>query len=111
MVRIPGFHPGGPGSIPGMGTFSLFFYTYLCSKHSFSLSLSFFVEVRGKGNIIFSVYTILCMVTRASKLLCLQICGALTTPDGYQVRQDILKCVHWPQAIAVMCGIMFWTLS
>ena len=25
MVRIPGFHPGGPGSIPGMGT--LFFRT------------------------------------------------------------------------------------
>ena len=22
MVRIPGFHPGGPGSIPGCGTFS-----------------------------------------------------------------------------------------
>ena len=22
VVRIPGFHPGGPGSIPGMGTFS-----------------------------------------------------------------------------------------
>ena len=21
MVRIPGFHPGGPGSIPGCGTF------------------------------------------------------------------------------------------
>ena len=57
MVRIPGFHPGGPGSIPGMGTFSLFFYTYLCSKHSFSLSLSFFVEVRGKGNnFFFSVH-------------------------------------------------------
>ena len=29
-----------------------------------------------------------------SKLLCLQMCGALTTPDGYQVRRDILKCVH-----------------
>ena len=21
VVRIPGFHPGGPGSIPGMGIF------------------------------------------------------------------------------------------
>ena len=21
VVRIPGFHPGGPGSIPGVGTF------------------------------------------------------------------------------------------
>ena len=28
MVRIPGFHPGGPGSIPGMGTF---FYFFMCS--------------------------------------------------------------------------------
>ena len=32
VVRIPGFHPGGPGSIPGVGTvcktilFSLQFY-------------------------------------------------------------------------------------
>ena len=29
-VRIPGFHPGGPGSTPGMGTpnyyFTLFIY-------------------------------------------------------------------------------------
>ena len=24
VVRIPGFHPGGPGSIPGVGTF--YFY-------------------------------------------------------------------------------------
>ena len=24
-VRIPGFHPGGPGSTPGMGTLYLFF--------------------------------------------------------------------------------------
>ena len=23
MARISGFHPGGPGSIPGMGTFLL----------------------------------------------------------------------------------------
>ena len=23
-VRIPGFHPGGPGSTPGMGTFFVF---------------------------------------------------------------------------------------
>ena len=25
MVRIPGFHPGGPGSIPGCGTFLCYF--------------------------------------------------------------------------------------
>ena len=25
VVRIPGFHPGGPGSIPGMGTFFSYF--------------------------------------------------------------------------------------
>ena len=30
VVRIPGFHPGGPGSIPGMGTFFfLFFFLFL----------------------------------------------------------------------------------
>ena len=46
MVRIPGFHPGGPGSIPGMAFFLTVQY------HLFSLSIftvnSFFVEVRGK---------------------------------------------------------------
>ena len=26
VVRIPGFHPGGPGSIPGMGTVFFAFY-------------------------------------------------------------------------------------
>ena len=25
VVRIPGFHPGGPGSIPGVGTDTIFF--------------------------------------------------------------------------------------
>ena len=25
MVRIPGFHPGGPGSIPGCGIFVIIF--------------------------------------------------------------------------------------
>ena len=35
MVRIPGFHPGGPGSIPGMGTFF----------SSLSLVILFFVVV------------------------------------------------------------------
>ena len=25
-VRIPGFHPGGPGSTPGMGTAASFFF-------------------------------------------------------------------------------------
>ena len=27
-VRIPGFHPGGPGSTPGMGTVSIFFLAF-----------------------------------------------------------------------------------
>ena len=30
VVRIPGFHPGGPGSIPGVGT-SFFFFFFLIS--------------------------------------------------------------------------------
>ena len=29
VVRIPGFHPGGPGSIPGMGTTFIFLTTFL----------------------------------------------------------------------------------
>ena len=28
MVRIPGFHPGGPGSNPGVGS-QLFFFPFL----------------------------------------------------------------------------------
>ena len=32
-VRIPGFHPGGPGSTPGMGTAaSFFFFLFLLKK-------------------------------------------------------------------------------
>ena len=31
VVRIPGFHPGGPGSIPGVGKLLLFFFfSHLC---------------------------------------------------------------------------------
>ena len=32
VVRIPGFHPGGPGSIPGMGSY-LFFSPSSCSSN------------------------------------------------------------------------------
>ena len=33
-VRIPGFHPGGPGSTPGMGTAaSFFFFLFLLKKN------------------------------------------------------------------------------
>ena len=28
VVRIPGFHPGGPGSIPGVGITFLLFYIF-----------------------------------------------------------------------------------
>ena len=27
-VRIPGFHPGGPGSTPGMGTHNIFLFSF-----------------------------------------------------------------------------------
>lgn len=40
-VRIPGFHPGGPGSTPGMGTRLLFFRCLLrleISVRAFPLS-------------------------------------------------------------------------
>ena len=33
VVRIPGFHPGGPGSIPGMGIY-----------FSFTITIAFFEE-------------------------------------------------------------------
>ena len=33
-VRIPGFHPGGPGSTPGMGTAaSFFFFLFFTEKN------------------------------------------------------------------------------
>ena len=35
MARIPGFHPGGPGSIPGVGVQS-FFIPCLLTKHHVS---------------------------------------------------------------------------
>ena len=28
VVRIPGFHPGGPGSNPGVGSLSFFFFFF-----------------------------------------------------------------------------------
>ena len=30
VVRIPGFHPGGPGSIPGMGNFLVHSPSIIC---------------------------------------------------------------------------------
>ena len=59
VVRIPGFHPGGPGSIPGMGTFSfssfgfLFFlqlYTYTIYTAS-TLFCVFVLRLEERGNI------------------------------------------------------------
>ena len=38
-VRIPGFHPGDPGSNPGNGTFSDFVFFFRClqqDKHMFA---------------------------------------------------------------------------
>ena len=40
-VRISGFHPGGPGSIPGVGTY-IFFYSGL-------ILLSFLLSVLGRS--------------------------------------------------------------
>ena len=51
MVRIPGFHPGGPGSIPGMTFFlTVQYMIYAVSIFLFPFLLlnSLFVEVRGK---------------------------------------------------------------
>ena len=53
VVRIPGFHPGGPGSIPGMGSlFALFVHhslsplsTAIPLSPSLFLSLSFFFRL------------------------------------------------------------------
>ena len=38
-VRIPGFHPGGPGSTPGMGTLSNFTFFLMSGKYLFLLIL------------------------------------------------------------------------
>ena len=36
MARIPGFHPGGPGSIPGVGVQSFFSSCLLTKQHASS---------------------------------------------------------------------------
>ena len=40
MVRIPGFHPGGPGSIPGVG--SNFFFFFLITQFYSIIYFPFF---------------------------------------------------------------------
>ena len=37
-VRIPGFHPGGPGSIPGLGAFLLYDFTDI-QNHSINIHI------------------------------------------------------------------------
>ena len=34
VVRIPGFHPGGPGSIPGMGNFCFLLLSLIVTIHN-----------------------------------------------------------------------------
>ena len=51
VVRIPGFHPGGPGSIPGMGTFLFLFSFFFFQKGElkladFGLARAFGIPVR-----------------------------------------------------------------
>ena len=51
VVRIPGFHPGGPGSIPGVGTyFCLIIVSFFISLFLLSLILDTFD--RGEMNVI-----------------------------------------------------------
>ena len=45
VVRIPGSHPGGPGSIPGMGNlFSLSKSNYLVINYQISLEIFHLVQ-------------------------------------------------------------------
>ena len=46
MVRMDGFHPSDPGSIPGCGIFLAFLCTYSCSR---GLELSFGPVTRSLG--------------------------------------------------------------
>ena len=39
-VRIPGFHPGGPGSIPGLGAFLLYDFTEI-ENHSINIHMQY----------------------------------------------------------------------
>ena len=39
MVRIPGFHPGGPGSIPGVGSYIFFSTLFFFLLFTGSLSV------------------------------------------------------------------------
>ena len=49
-VRIPGFHPGGPGSIPGLGVFS---FQQFCNR---GVPLYFTYEWRFSNCITLSLY-------------------------------------------------------
>ena len=41
VVRIPGFHPGGPGSIPGVGSY--IFFPFFITNASFFISIIAFI--------------------------------------------------------------------
>ena len=49
VVRIPGFHPGGPGSIPGVGMLPFSFLQSTYTVDLFHRSLAFFLSCQCQG--------------------------------------------------------------
>ena len=52
-VRIPGFHPGGPGSTPGMGTqyfFSFLFHFKFTKQFTFCHLFTIYLDFRVRNS-------------------------------------------------------------
>ena len=61
MARIPGFHPGGPGSIPGVG---VIFFSFLLKSELFYDFSSFFLECPNECEYFFVGYCNFSEMTR-----------------------------------------------
>lgn len=84
MVRIPGFHPGGPGSIPGCGTFLII----LTNNKEYSISIRFFTV----GAIGLSFFIPFISFLCATKNLCHYIQHSNQAHQAYHYIYKDLEC-------------------
>ena len=70
VVRISGFHPEGPGSIPGMG--NLFNFLIKLITHQFILIDLILVDLNGKQN--FFLYWCVCVCVCVCVFVCVCVC-------------------------------------
>ena len=71
MARIPGFHPGGPGSIPGVGVQSFFSSCLLTKQHASSSILFLYYNFNWPTDIELFIYRVTDTDTYATKFLIL----------------------------------------